>query len=187
MLIYTVYITNIPNNIILFEDEELNLGKLWGIVLKERDIIQTSQSQNNIENKKITVSLFNMVDLKTVQVSTIERLKVIPLGNTIGIKLYSDGVLVIGMTEIEGEKPYEKSGIKEGDLIKKVDNVEIKTTEELIESVNKSEGNTIEIEYQRNGEIFTADIIPVETKEKNYKIGLWVRDGAVGIRNCNIL
>ena len=124
-LIYTVNITNIPENIILFENEELNLNQILGVVLKEgrEEIVQASNTNSKIENKKITVSLFNLFNVKTVNVSTVQNTKVIPLGNIIGIKLYSDGVLVIGMTEIEGKKPYENTGIREGDLITKVDNV----------------------------------------------------------------
>ena len=46
----------------------------------------------------------------------------IPVGNIAGIKLYTNGVLVVGMSEIEGMdnkkyKPYENTGIKEGDRI----------------------------------------------------------------------
>ena len=114
-LIYTVNITNIPENIILFENEELNLNQILGVVLKEgrEEIVQASNTNSKIENKKITVSLFNLFNVKTVNVSTVQNTKVIPLGNIIGIKLYSDGVLVIGMTEIEGKKPYENTGIRE--------------------------------------------------------------------------
>lgn len=181
ILIYTVNITSIPESIILFENEELNLGQIFGITLKEQDVIKTSVMNNKIENKTITLSLFNVVDLKKVQVSTVETTKVVPLGNTIGIKLYSNGVLVIGMAEIEGKKPYENAGIKEGDLITSVDNIEVTTTEELIQCVNNSNGNSVEIKYTREGEEHITNIQPVKTKENTYKIGLWVRDGAVGI------
>ena len=182
-LIYTVNITNIPENIILFENEELNLNQILGVVLKEgrEEIVQASNTNSKIENKKITVSLFNLFNVKTVNVSTVQNTKVIPLGNIIGIKLYSDGVLVIGMTEIEGKKPYENTGIREGDLITKVDNVQVTTTQALIECVNKSKGQNVKIQYIREGTEYIANIEPVKTKENKYKIGLWVRDGAMGI------
>mgnify|MGYP002710522287 CR=1 FL=1 len=182
-LIYTVNITNIPENIILFENEELNLNQILGVVLKEgrEEIVQASNTNSKIENKKITVSLFNLFNVKTVNVSTVQNTKVIPLGNIIGIKLYSDGVLVIGMTEIEGKKPYENTGIREGDLITKVDNVQVTTTQALIECVNKSKGQNVKIQYIREGTEYIANIEPVKTKENRYKIGLWVRDGAMGI------
>jgi len=135
---YTVNITSMPEKIILFKNEELNLGQTIGIVLKEepKETVEASNNESKLETKTITVSLFNLINVKKIQVSTIENTKIIPLGNTIGLKLYSDGVLVIGMSEIEGQRPYENTGIKEGDLIVKVDNVEVTTTGELVECVN---------------------------------------------------
>lgn len=182
-LIYTVNITGMPEKVVLFENEELNLGEIFGITLKEKtkETIEASSNSNKLESKTITVSLFNLIKVKEIEVSTVKDVRVIPLGNTIGLKLYSDGVLVIGMTEIQGQKPYENTGIKEGDLIVKVDNIEIATTEELIEIVNNSHGEEIEIKYVRDGEEYKTTISPVKTDEDKYKIGLWVRDGAVGI------
>lgn len=189
VLIYTVNITNIPKKIIIFENENLKLGEIFGLTLKEEKnkIIETSSSSNKIENKSITVSLFNIIPVKKVDVTTIQDTKIIPLGNTIGIKIYSSGVLVIGMTEIEGKKPYENTGIKEGDLIIKIDNIEVNTTEELIECVNKSQGQNVEVKYLREGTEYITNIEPVKTKDDKYKIGLWVRDGACRYWNCNIL
>ena len=189
VLIYTVNITNIPKKIIIFENENLKLSEIFGLTLKEEKnkIIETSSSSNKIENKSITVRLFNIIPVKKVDVTTIQDTKIIPLGNTIGIKIYSSGVLVIGMTEIEGRKPYENTGIKEGDLIIKIDNTEVNTTEELIECVNKSQGQNVEVKYLREGTEYITNIEPVKTKDDKYKIGLWVRDGACRYWNCNIL
>ena len=54
------------------------------------------------------------------------------------------------MSEIEGEdnkkyKPYENSGIEEGDRIIKVNNTQIDSTDELIETVNMSGGKEIKV------------------------------------------
>ena len=54
------------------------------------------------------------------------------------------------MTEIEGKKPYENTGIKEGDLIIAVDNITVTTTEDLINCVNASNGQDIKIKYLRD-------------------------------------
>ncbi len=47
------------------------------------------------------------------------------------------------MTEINGTKPYLNSGIEEGDMITKVNDENITTTLELVESVNKSKRRRI--------------------------------------------
>lgn len=184
VLVYVTNITAIPEKIILFDGETLNLGTIFGIFETREQIIQASSNSENsniVSEEKITLSLFNLLDVKNVNVTTIEQTRVIPLGNVIGLRLYSSGVLVIGMTEIEGKKPYENSGIEAGDLITYVDNKQVTTTEELIECVNDSHGNIIDIIYVRNGQEYETSIEPIETIGNEYKLGLWVRDGAAGI------
>ena len=39
------------------------------------------------------------------------------------MKMYTEGVLVVGMSEIEGKKPYQNSGIETGDKIIEVNNI----------------------------------------------------------------
>lgn len=187
LLIYVTNITQLPDSVILFKGENLNLFTVLGVLIKENQeefrAIQASSSLNNntIETKTVSISLFNFIDVKDIEINTIPKTTVILLGNTIGLKLYSSGVLVIGMTEIEGRKPYEHSGIEEGDLIVEIDNKQINTTEELIECVNSSNGQTLDITYVRDGEEYNTNIEPIETSKNEYKLGLWVRDGAAGV------
>ena len=101
------------------------------------------------------------------------------------MKLYTNGVLVVGMTEIEDknnnkEKPYENTGIKEGDSIIKVNNQIVNTAEDLVKEINKSNGNEIDIEYKQNTELYDTKINPALVGD-DYKIGLWVRDSQAGV------
>ena len=90
------------------------------------------------------------------------------------------------MSEIEGMdnqkyKPYENTGINEGDRIIKINEMPISTTEELIQSVNSSNGQSIEIEYVHEDETKECSITPTQTAQNEYKLGLWVRDSAAGV------
>ena len=187
LLIYISSITNIPDSVLLFKGENLNLKTALGITIKQEEsykTVQTSVKVNKepiVEKKILKVSLLNLFNIKEVEVNEIPQTEVIPLGNTIGLKLYTNGVLVIGMTEIQGEKPYKNSNIKEGDLIIQVNSKPIETTDDLIKRVNESKGEKIELTYLREGVKHTTNIEPVQTEENEYKIGLWVRDGAVGV------
>lgn len=188
ILIYVTNITSIPDSIILFQNEELNLGTIIGVHLDEENsnyqVVQTSSSVQNteaVEKKKVAVKLFNLINVKEIEVNTIPNTTVIPLGNLIGLKLYTSGVLVIGMTEIEGKKPYENSGIEEGDMIVEVNNKEVTCTAELISTVNEAKGEDLNIKYVRDGVEYVANIEPIRTEKNEYKLGLWVRDGAAGI------
>ena len=188
LIVYT-YICNIcllPSDIILMQGETLNLNTLYGLNVENSETLQASSNLNNSiasETGKVDLrlNLFNIFEVKNVSVSVIPRTTVIPLGKAIGMKLYTEGVLVVGMSEIDGKKPYEKSGIEEGDTIVEVDNIEINSTDELIECVNSSNGKKLEITYISDEEEKTASIEPVQTGENEYKLGLWVRDAAAGV------
>lgn len=132
------------------------------------------------------VSLFNNIFIKNMEVDVLPRTKVIPVGTIAGVKLYTSGILVVGMSEIEGidnlkHRPYLNSGIEEGDTIISIDNNKISSTEELINAVNMSEGKNISIEYVHDNETATCSITPVQTSLNQYKLGLWVRDSAAGV------
>lgn len=188
ILIYVTNITNIPNDIILFKGEELNLHLVYGLEIDKLsnnyETVQTASNindNNSIEKEKVGIKLFDIIKIKDVEVNTIPETTVIPLGNSVGLKLYTSGVLVVGMTEVKGEKPYENSGIEEGDMIVKINEKEVTCTAELIESVNKSKGEDLNIKYIRDGVEHTTNIEPIKTDQNEYKLGLWVRDGAAGI------
>lgn len=192
-LVYVCNITNIPSNIILFPNEELNIKTLAGINLKklntEEGNYETLEASTNLstvveENTKtmeLQLSLFDKVFLKRVNVNIIPETTVVPLGSTIGLKLYTAGVLVVGMSEIENKKPYNNSGLTEGDLIVSINENEITCTADLVNEIKDTGGNEVKVEYLRDGEKHTTTLTPVKTGQDEYKLGLWVRDSAAGV------
>ena len=191
--IYICAIDAIPKNTILFEGEQLNIKKIIGISLvnKNYDTILTStesieENTQELGTTNLEVKLFNTFNVKDIDVSVIKRTKVIPVGQVAGLKLYTTGVLVVGMSEIKGidnkkYKPYENTGIQEGDTIVQIENDEITGTKELIQKVNSSKGKELNLKYVRDGEILECAISPVKTSASEFKLGLWVRDSAAGI------
>ena len=190
---YICSIASVPDTIVLFEGQKLNLKIAKGLSLSPAnnyDTVLTSSSlrnevTNKIGTKNLSLNLFNTIPVKDVNVNVIPQTKVVLLGNAIGMKLYTKGVLVVGMSQIntdnnENIKPYENCGIKEGDTIIEVNDSKIENTEQLIQEVNESNGNAIKIKYKRNNETLETSITPVKSDEE-YKIGLWVRDAAAGI------
>lgn len=190
IFIYTCNITLLPNNLILIQGEMLNLKTAYGITLgKDADSEGILQASSNINKNKVSnigkldvkLNLFGKFKVKDMTVNVIPNTKVIPVGKAIGMKLYTDGVLVVGMSEINGKKPYENTGIQEGDRIIEINNEKVDSTDELIETVNKSNGKQIAVKYKRNEDIITTSIEPAKTDDDQYKLGLWVRDAAAGV------
>lgn len=194
ILVYVVNISSIPESIILFENEEFSLDIIAGLKLEKAvtagaDLAQKISSNIELLSSKSETQYrlsFLGVNLKTITTNTIPVTKVIPLGNLVGLKLYTQGVLVVGMSEIKGEdnkiyKPYEEAGISQGDSIIEINDVKINTTEELIACVSKCKGKAIEVTYLKDGNVLETKIMPVKTSDNIYKIGLWVRDAEAGI------
>ena len=189
---YTLVITNLPEELVVFEGETIFMKTLLGLNIKLNDeTIETSSNSSQSLTKQagkstLEVSLFDSINIKNVNVDVLPKTTVIPVGNIAGVKLYTNGVLVVGMSEIEGYdnkkyKPYENKGIKEGDTIVKIDEKLINSTEDLIETVNNSQGRDIKVQYIHQEETKECSISPVKTSNSQYKLGLWVRDSAAGV------
>lgn len=207
LYVYIASITMLPNHIIIFEGENLNIPTLFGVKINTIDssniqidmqnTLQTATTlaetnTNQVGQMNLFLNLFDKIPIKQIDVDVIKKTKVIPLGNAIGLKLYTKGVMVVGMSEIQGEnkeivKPYESVGIEEGDMIIEVNNEKINTTDELIDRVNKSKGSKIDLKFIRDDETLETNIVPAKTSEDEYKLGLWVRDAAARSWNSNVL
>ena len=190
--IYVLVINYLPDKITIFEGENISLRTFFGITLDSQDKVLSVSADtgektiNKIGSENLSVSLFDKMFLKNIEVSVLSRTTVIPVGNIAGVKLYTSGVLVVGMSEIEGEdnktyKPYQDTGIEEGDTIVKINNNVISSTDDLIENVNMSNGEKLELEYIHDEKTKECSITPIKTATDEYKLGLWVRDSAAGV------
>lgn len=150
---------------------------------KERQI-----NTDNSVGKSFAVDLkiFGLIPFSTVNVEVVDKMSVAVLGNPFGMKIYTDGVLVIESTDISTESgtvnPALSAGIKTGDYIKTVDGQKITCNEELSQIVTESQGKTLQFEVVRNQKTFKCNLKPViDTETGIYRIGIWVRDSSAGI------
>jgi stage IV sporulation protein B len=122
-------------------------------------------------------------------------------GMPVGIMLQSKGVLVVGKLEIVtdggGISPTDKSDVQIiiGDVILKINDVEINCTNDLINIINAAApaapaapttstapAAPLNVLVKRKEKEFVARVTPVkDIVTGQYKIGLWVRDTAVGV------
>ena len=194
LLMYVTNITSIPENVMLLQGEHYTVKTLLGINITTKqenyETIQVSsdlsESATKVGKINYKLNLFGIVPLKEITVNVIPKTYVVPLGDAVGLKLYTSGVLVVGMGEIEGAgnikyKPYENSGIEEGDRIIAINNNTVTCTADLINEVNKSKGNSVNVQYIRDEDTIETSIIPAKGSDNKYKLGLWVRDAAAGV------
>jgi len=111
---------------------------------------------------------------------------VVPVGRAVGIKLFSDGVMVVGFSQVPAaqgsEIPARTCGLREGDIITHINAAEVDTIEEVKEQLSAIGGEKMSIRALRDGRELqvTAQAVKCST-DGSYKLGAWLRDSMAGI------
>lgn len=102
---------------------------------------------------------------------------VYPLGNVVGIKATTDGILVVGF---EDDSIEYIGGIRVGDNIVKINNKKIDNISDISNILNDVKGDYVEVIFERNNE-YKKDTIKINREDKMPRLGIWVRDKISGI------
>ncbi|WP_180321253.1 SpoIVB peptidase [Mesobacillus jeotgali] len=187
---------SIPGDITLFEGQKLDF---------QANAIQVSASvkETNIavDQKGETLSLEakrhgkdEMVlelagfPVKKVDVNVLKDFKVRPGGQSIGVKLNTVGVLVVGHHQVQADEgrvsPGEKAGIKKGDIITEINGQQIEKMADVGPFVKQAgeDGKPLDVVIKRENEKIKTQLQPEkDVNENTYKLGLYIRDSAAGI------
>lgn len=129
---------------------------------------------------QVVLSVFGLVPLRRVEVDVLSDLELVPCGNTVGIKLFADGVMVVGSSPVGGQTP--AAAIREGDVIVEVDGARIADLDSLSSRIEASEGRSMVFTCRREKTTFRTTVTPVwSAEEERFCVGLWVRDSTAGI------
>jgi len=185
---------SIPDDITLFKgqtQEHVPTLASSSMKVKAGDKV-VSQKANALIGNDVGDSsvIYEMAGLpvKKVNVKVLDDFKVIPGGQSIGVKLNTRGVLVVGhhlvKTDSGNESPGEEADIKVGDMILKINDQDIKEMKEIAPFVEKAgeAKEPLDVTVKRNDETFETELKPkYDQKDEKYRIGLYIRDSAAGI------
>jgi len=138
---------------------------------------------------QVRLSLFGVIPVRDMLVSVVPQVKVIPGGQSIGVMLHAQGVIVVGLSALLDEagnkvNPAADAGIKEGDVILKIDGEAVRSDGQVRDMVARAgtAGQPLAMEVKREENTFTAKVSPVFCKETlRYRVGLMIRDSAAGV------
>ncbi len=136
----------------------------------------------------LELSLFKgLIPIRQLTVNVLPEKYLVPGGHSIGIKLYDEGVIVVGYFYLEKEKgffsPAEESGVLIGDVIIAVNEHKIKDIDMAAEIIKtESEKGPLTFTIKRSGQELKKEVTPYlcpNSQEK--RIGLYIRDTAAGV------
>ena len=130
--------------------------------------------------------LFGVIPIKTVTVKNTDAPVVRLCGVPFGIKAYTDGVLVVGLCDVDEHgknvSPAKEAGIRVGDVILSVEGMTVTTNEEIAAVISNGAGKPQAFRVRRDDVEFTAKVrAAYSASDGTYKAGMWVRDSAAGI------
>lgn len=188
LLIYFIEFS-IPERVTTVEKAGYQIPEIFGFNLfnvnSENDLDVSGSNGESIQ-QEAEIELLNIIPVKNIQITNSKRKYVIPGGEIFGIKLYTDGIIIVDTDVVETEQgivnPAEKSGLQIGDIIKEIDGTEVISTSHLIKIFEKSQGEEMTLKVIRNSkEIKVRFKTYKDSISGKYKAGLWVRDSTAGL------
>lgn len=178
----------VPNNYKITESSGLEVTSSLPITIEMdsgEDLIEAGVLNNPNQTYDANLKLMNIIPLKNVKVQVVEENKVIPCGVPFGVKIFTDGVVVVGISEVKVNQstvnPAKEAGLKIGDVILSINNNTVNSNEEVAKYVQNCNGQSLTLSVRRENMTFSTEIYPVKSEDSSYKAGLWVRDSSAGI------
>ncbi len=145
------------------------------------NITKTREKSYNVKLKA-----FGLFPIKTAGVSVVDDTNVLVLGIPFGTKIYTEGVMVVGIDTVATENgivsPGKSAGLKKGDTILTINSKEVFSNEDVAEIIENSDGKDIEFKILRNQKQLKLFLTPALCYQSGkYKTGIWVRDSGAGI------
>lgn len=173
------------------EEEEVELPSIFHTEETVEALSVTNHSRGfsmlsqEIGEYQVPVRLFGVVPVKNVDVKIIQKMRIAPSGEPIGIYVETNGLLVLDTAEIEGRDgliyaPGENV-LKAGDYILKWNSQPVATIRDLNRQIQKTKDKKVTVLIRRNKEQIKVAMRPVLAMDKTYKIGTWVREDTQGI------
>lgn len=145
-------------------------------------------SSNGTGSVDLEIRLFGLIPLRRLTVNVLPEIRLMPGGHSVGIKLHSQGVMVVGHHLVKGASgsasPAKDAGIEVGDVILAIDGVEVNDANQVADSINRKGGKNEALTFRvkRGERIFEKEVTPMLcTETGRYRIGLYIRDSAAGV------
>ena len=173
----------LPDNIISYNSEVNDFSSFYSFVDNEKT---QSVDYQGVSAQKTTLKLLGTIPVKDVGITDKPSGTVFVSGEAFGIKLYTDGVIVVGTKDVELDgktvNPAKEAGICVGDVIISINGINVYSSDDVIDAINNNNGLDYRIKVKRDGRYKNFTLKPVySNKEGCYKAGVWVRDSTAGI------
>ena len=175
----------LPDRIVTYSPSDVSFSNMYSLDSSEYEKVDY-QGNKRVSTYKSDITLFGIIPVKEADVSVQQKKKVYVSGESFGIKLYTDGVIVVGTKDVDTSNgtcnPAKDAGIEKGDIIVEINGDKMTSASQVENILNDNNGKSYKIKVKRNSNYKFFTVKPMYSPSQGcYKVGLWVRDSTAGI------
>lgn len=175
----------LPDKIEAYSTKKIEYKSVYSVENNSSYLVdyQNNSKVSPVEND---IKLLGIIPVKTTSIIQSKPKKVSVSGESFGIKLYTDGVIIVGIRDVETDKgkcnPAKEAGLEKGDIIIEINGKKVYSADSVTDILNDNNGNDYKITIKRNGNYKEFLLKPAYSSSQGcYKVGLWVRDSTAGV------
>ena len=166
------------------EINEANTNKYFGEFINmdiETDKLTTDDKKET--EGYVVFKLFGFIPIRKIKVKILPTQEVYIGGNPIGMKIKSNGAVVVSdsVVDLEDSNLNKNNFFKNGDIILRINNQPVSSLNDMDTILNEVEDENVVVDYKRDNKDYSKEISLIKNSEGKYKLGVWVRDDFSGI------
>ena len=177
----------LPDRVYLEPGQALYLPRFAWVEPQRGHGSQNVASTRAVGSYQTTLTLGGWLPIKTIRAVVTERPRVTVCGTPFGVKMFSEGALIVGFSEIGQagggtSNPAKEAGLRLGDRVICIGQTRTESNEAVKEALDAAEGQSVEVVYIRSGEQKLTTLTPVwDGAAGQWRAGMWVRDSSAGV------
>lgn len=180
--------SRLPGEIWLEPGQSIDLPRFSWIEPLSADLPGSSRnaaSTRAVGSYQTTLALGGWLPVKTVRTIVTDRAEVIVCGMPFGVKMFSEGALVVGFSSMEQNgtmvSPAKAAGLRLGDRVICIGETTTENNDAVKDALEAAAG-PVEVVYIRDGEQRQTTLTPLwDAASGQWRAGMWVRDSSAGV------
>ena len=179
--------SRLPDRVYLEPGQSLLLPRFGWVEPMGLHGSQNAASTQVVGSYQTTLSLGGWLPIKNIRTVVTERVQVTVCGTPFGVKMFSEGALIVGFSDIDSPggstvNPAKAAGLRLGDRVIRIGQIRTENNDAVKEALEAARGSAAEVIYVRSGEQRSTTLTPVwDAAAAQWRAGMWVRDSSAGV------
>ena len=176
----------LPEEICLEPGQTLQLPRFAWVEPLRGQGSRNVASTRAVGSYQVTLALGGWLPVRTIRAVVTERPTVTVCGTPFGVKMFSEGALVVGFSDVNTaagpENPAKAAGLRLGDRVIRIGSTATEDNDAVKQALEAAQGSAVEVVYVRSGEQRQTSLTPVwDASSAQWRAGMWVRDSSAGV------